>query len=256
MSQKSQCGKASCFWVFLMNGENRISKSVVWNPSWNSACRGVSSSETWENFTSPELMIQEGCIITFLLYFVLQTTGVANNGQPGWSKPHFSWPVKTWFFRLSYWNTVNLDVRPFRGHAVSQMGDLVMSTWRPRLVWIWVLHLISREDLLPHTYCSQYRSHHSAHFCHTNIHLPFVLLLIFLSRTKSATSRVHHITPSPIPQVYPLQVSASPRYSGFSAVGVTNPLTCLGAPPSLSSVSGLSTAAALATALALATRSR
>lgn len=94
---------------------------------------------------------------------------------------------------------------------------------------------------------------HPVRFCHTNIHLPFLSLLFFLSvKQKLHSSSVYHITTSP--QVYPLQVSASPRYSGFSAVGVTNPFMCLGTPPSLSSASGPSKAPA--TALALATRSR
>ncbi|TNN51705.1 hypothetical protein EYF80_038117 [Liparis tanakae] len=58
-------------------------------------------------------------------------------------------------------------------------------------------------------------------------------------------------------EVYPVQVSASPRYSGFSAVEVTKPLACRGARPSLSGASPPpSAAAASATALALATRSR
>lgn len=55
---------------------------------------------------------------------------------------------------------------------------------------------------------------------------------------------------------WPLKVSANPRYSGFSAVGVTNPFICLGTTPSVSSPANSFTPEAPAPVLALARWSR
>lgn len=124
--------------------------------------------------------------------------------------------------------------------------DLVISAVHPQLFFsIWAL-LFSPE---------KYQFHMCTIF--TNSNKPKLISAIFSlceHNLQLHLSSSHHFhSPS---QVYPLQVSASPRYSGFSAVEVTNPFTCLGIPSSCSSCPGPSTAAAPATALALATRSR
>lgn len=96
---------------------------------------------------------------------------------------------------------------------------------------------------------SQLQNTHPAHVCHTNIHLP---VLSFPSVGHNLRLLFSLTVPSP--QVCPLQVSANPKYSGFSAVCVTKPFTCLVAPPSLSSEAGPHPTAV--PGIALATRSR
>lgn len=102
----------------------------------------------------------------------------------------------------------------------------------PRLAW--TLATWHREKLLPNV--------HSNAFTQTTIFLFSLASVFYLSQDISVTPP-EFIVPllgggSLLPQEYPLQVSASPRYSGFSAVGVTNPFTCWGTPPSLSRASG------------------
>lgn len=98
----------------------------------------------------------------------------------------------------------------------------------------WTLATWHREKLLPNV-----RKLHAQQRFHTNNHLPFLSCFRVLPQPGhfSDSARVTR-GGSLLPQEYPLQVSASPRYSGFSAVGVTNPFTCRGTPPSLSRASG------------------
>lgn len=151
----------------------------------------------------------------------------------------------------SHTEHVNSNITTHNHHVVTQLvlNDLVtlalIRFWFGNFIWYGEIISFNMGILRPgsshSTQCISFTQPSSSHSSVQNHR--------WLLRSSSNSLRLG-------PQECPLRLSANPRYSGFSAVGVTNPFICLGMTPSVSSPSGSFTPEAPAPVLALARWSR